>query len=129
MERRARRRPLGGLEVPVRTQADGPVCPTGAALGRLRPLGLLEVALDEGWALGDWQRRNSADTLPHCVEQVRRRGRSGIWSGWLRGSAAGLHEGMPFSDSDVYKVVEAPPGIVSAGLRVWCRSLSRRSAA
>jgi DUF1680 family protein len=90
----------------------GPVCPTPAAIGRLRPLGLGEVVLGEGSALGDWQRRNSSKTLPHCVEQV-------VASGALRnleraggGRADGSrmtasHEGMPFSDSDVYKVLEA----------------------
>ncbi len=43
-------------------------------LPRFRPLGLREVVLGEGCELGDWQRRNSARTLPHCVEQVRTSG-------------------------------------------------------
>jgi len=50
---------------------DGPVSPTGGAIAHFRPLGLREVVLGEGCELGDWQRRNSARTLPHCVEQVR----------------------------------------------------------
>lgn len=86
----------------------GPVSPTGAAQGCLTPLGLREVELAQGSVLGDWQRRNTAKTLPHCVEQV-------VSSGALRNLervAAGRrgydqHEGMPFSDSDVYKVLEA----------------------
>jgi DUF1680 family protein len=67
-----------------------------------------EVVLAEGHELGDWQRRNSAETLPHCIERV-------VASGALRnlervaqgrvGEVA--HEGLHFSDSDVYKTLEA----------------------
>ncbi|MGC8627003.1 MAG: glycoside hydrolase family 127 protein [Acidimicrobiales bacterium] len=86
----------------------GPVWPTSAALGRLWPLGLHEVALDERSALGELQHRNSTKTIPHLVEQV-------VASGALRNLqrvAEGAHdkrphEGMHFSDSDVYKVLEA----------------------
>ena len=87
---------------------DSPVSPTGGAIAHLQPLGLREVVLEEGCELGDWQRRNSARTLPHCVEQVRTSGAvrnlERVAEG--RGQNA-LHEGMHFSDSDVYKVVEA----------------------
>ena len=86
----------------------GPVRPTGAALGRLLPLGLREVVLSEGSPLGEIQRRNSTKTLPHCIEQV-------VASGALRNlqrvaegrQPGSSHEGMHFSDSDVYKVLEA----------------------
>ena len=87
---------------------DSPVSPTGGAIAHFRPLGLHDVVLGDGCELGDWQRRNSARTLPHCVEQVRAAGAvrnlERVAEG--RGSNA-LHEGMHFSDSDVYKVVEA----------------------
>lgn len=93
---------------PISGQGDGPVSLTPSALGRWWPLRAQEVALAEGSTLGDWQVRNSAMTLPHCVEQV-------VAAGALRNlervaqgrRGEGLHEGMPFSDSDVYKVLEA----------------------
>ena len=87
---------------------DSPVSPTVGAIARFWPLGLREVALGAGCELGDWQRRNSVRTLPHCVEQVRAAGAvrnlERVAEG--RGHRA-PHEGMPFSDSDIYKVVEA----------------------
>src|ERR1035438_163035 len=87
---------------------DGPVSPTGGAIAHFRPLGLREVVLGEGCELGDWQRRNSARTLPHCVEQVRISGGVRNLERVAEGRGQnGPHEGMHFSDSDVYKVVEA----------------------
>ena len=86
----------------------GPVWPTRAATGSLHPLDMREVVLAKGHELGDWQRRNSAETLPNCIERV-------VASGAVRnlervaqghgGQAA--HEGLHFSDSDVYKTLEA----------------------
>jgi uncharacterized protein len=92
--------------VPVK--GDGPVHPTSTAISPLRPLGLSEVALSGDCDLGAWQRRNSDKTLPHCVEQV-------LASGALRNlqrvadgqGGVGRHEGMHFSDSDLYKTLEA----------------------
>lgn len=91
-----------------RIVGDGPVRPTSAAMGVLDPFGLGEIVLAEGMELGDWQRRNSAMTLPHCVDKV-------VESGAVRnmqrvaqgGEGEILHEGMHFSDSDVYKTLEA----------------------
>ncbi len=87
---------------------DGPVHPTSTAISTLRPLGLSEVALSGDCDLGAWQQRNSAKTLPHCIEQV-------LASGALRNlqrvaegdGGVGRHEGMHFSDSDLYKTLEA----------------------
>jgi hypothetical protein len=92
----------------IRAAGGGPVCPTGAALGRFRPLSLGDVTLTEGCELGDWQRRNSTMTLPHCIEQVRASGAvrnlERVAEGRVREAP---HEGMHFSDSDIYKVLEA----------------------
>jgi DUF1680 family protein len=86
---------------------EGPVSPTSAAVARLHPLGLSEVVLTGGGALGDWQRRNGAQTLPHCVEQARASGAiSNLENVWKDGPRR-PHAGMHFSDSDVYKVLEA----------------------
>jgi uncharacterized protein len=86
----------------------GPVEPTRAAIANVQPLGVGDVALTQGNALGDWQWRNGAKTLPHCIERV-------VATGALRnlelvaqgrgGEVA--HQGLVFSDSDVYKTLEA----------------------
>ncbi len=86
---------------------DGPVNPTSAAIGRLHPLGLSEVVLTGGGALGDWQGRNGAQTLPHCVEQVRASGAVSNLENVFEDGPRRPHNGMHFSDSDVYKVLEA----------------------
>ncbi len=87
---------------------DGPVCPAPGAKVRLRPLGLGEVKLAEGADLGDWQRRNSSKTLPHCLHQLVRTGALANLE-QVAGGRAGQepHHGLHFSDSDVYKVLEA----------------------
>ena len=81
---------------------------TGEVIGRLAPLALGDVVLAEGHELGDWQRRNSTRTLPHCVDKVVA---SGALANLERVAAGGRgqlpHEGMHFSDSDVYKTLEA----------------------
>ncbi len=86
----------------------GPVQPTPTAIASLQPLGVRDVTLAPGHELGDWQRRNSVRTLPHCIEQV-------VASGTVRnleivalgrgGEVA--HQGLVFSDSDIYKTLEA----------------------
>jgi DUF1680 family protein len=86
---------------------EGPVNPTSAAIARLHPLGLSEVVLTGGGALGDWQRRNRAQTIPHCVEQVRASGAVSNLEDLSEYGAQRPHAGMHFSDSDVYKVLEA----------------------
>ncbi len=86
---------------------EGPVNPTSAAIARLHPLGVSEVVLTGGGALGDWQRRNGARTLPHCVEQVRASGAVSNLEHVYEDGPSRPHAGMHFSDSDVYKVLEA----------------------
>lgn len=87
---------------------DGPVWPTSGAVGRLQPLGLGEVVLAEPSELGHWQVRNSTRTLPHCIQQVRASGALGNLRRVAEGALDGMrHEGMLFSDSDIYKVIEA----------------------
>ena len=84
----------------------GPVRPKRAT--RLRPLGLNEVELAGSGALGDWQHRNRVATLPHCTARVVSSGALGnlerIATGVVQGTP---HVGMVFSDSDVYKTLEA----------------------
>lgn len=87
---------------PVR---DGPVAPSPWVRQALRPVGFDSVTLDAAGLLGSWQRRNADATLPHCVDQLEVGGALPN----LRRPAhdGGPHVGMWFSDSDVYKTLEA----------------------
>src|SRR5271170_1429616 len=98
----------GPTAVSKRASIDGPVWPTSTAWAQLSPLGLGEVTLAEGFQLGDWQRRNSTRTIPHCIARV-------VSSGVVRNlelvaeQRAGEepHHGLHFADSDIYKTLEA----------------------
>ena len=82
---------------------DTPVAPIRS---RLRPLGLAEARITGGF----WGRRqqvNAAATIAHCLEWTERMG----WVGNFRAAAEGLlpgaRRGREFSDSEVYKLMEA----------------------
>src|ERR1051325_9302895 len=81
----------------------GPVDPSR---GALRPLGLHEVRLTDGfWA--ERQRLNATTVLAHCTAWMERAG----WLDNMRGLAAGGPiaggRGREFADSDIYKLLEA----------------------
>ncbi len=76
-------------------------------MGRLSPLGLGEVVLAPGYELGDWQQRNSTKTLPHCVSHVRSSALANLRRVAEGRGADVPHRGWHFSDSDIYKVLEA----------------------
>jgi DUF1680 family protein len=85
------------------TTTIAPVVPTR---GALRPLGLDEVRIASGfWA--DRQEVNRAATLPHIEHWLEREG----WLGNFDRAAAGTlpegRRGREFSDSEVYKYLEA----------------------
>lgn len=82
------------------------VGPTDPSRGALRPLGLDEVRLTDGfWA--ERQRLNASAVLPHATTWMER-------AGWLdnmrvlasNGPAEG-RRGREFSDSEIYKLLEA----------------------
>jgi uncharacterized protein len=85
----------------------GPAWPTAGALGVLRPLDLDAARLDPGGLLGQWQERNAAATLPHCVDQLEHSGALGNLRALRSASAGHTFAGMWFADSDVYKTLEA----------------------
>jgi DUF1680 family protein len=80
--------------------------PVTPSRGRLRPLGVDEVAIIGGfWA--PRQEVNAAATLAHSQEWMERLGSIDNFRRAAEGTIAGHHEGMVFADSDVYKLMEA----------------------
>ncbi len=74
--------------------------------GRLRPLGVAEIEITGGfWA--DRQQVNSTATIEHCHDWMERLG----WVGNFRAATEGRlpedRSGVVFTDSDVYKLMEA----------------------
>lgn len=99
------------LNDPARTASTGAVSPVVPTASRFRPLGLDEVHLTTGfWA--DRQRTNADGTLPHIEHWLER-------EGWLKNfdlaaesgpsgeALARGRRGREFSDSEVYKYLEA----------------------
>src|SRR3954451_3647887 len=80
--------------------------PVSPRTSRLRPLGLSQVHITHGhWA--EFQRRNGRATIPHIEYWLER-------SGWLpnfdaarEGRLPEARRGRAFSDSEVYKLLEA----------------------
>ncbi len=59
-----------------------------------------------GGVLGQWQDRNAASTIPHCIDQLED---SGVMDNFRRllGESDADFRGFIFADSDLYKVLEA----------------------
>jgi DUF1680 family protein len=85
---------------------DGPVSPTASAHGTDRPLPLDAVRLGEAGMLGAWQRRNAEATIAHCIAHLET---GGALPNMRRvtGENTDAFRGFHFSDSDIYKVLEA----------------------
>lgn len=84
----------------------GSVQPTPGALTVRHPLGHDDVTLDpRGW-LGTWQAVNRAATISHCVAKLEQ---TGPLDNLRRktGDYSGPRRGMWFTDSDIYKTLEA----------------------
>jgi uncharacterized protein len=80
-----------------------PVVPSSS---RLRPLGLADVEITEGF----WGRRqevNSEATIGHCHEWMERLGWVGNFQAAAEGRLPEDRNGVVFTDSDVYKLMEA----------------------
>ena len=108
MSHAALRGPLDPLVDPL---ADLLLDPTGGrpvvpATSALRPLGLAEVRLTDGfWA--DRQAVNAANTLAHIDYWLEREGWLGNFRAAATGDLQGVRRGREFSDSEVYKFLEA----------------------
>ncbi|MFT4260523.1 glycoside hydrolase family 127 protein [Microbacterium sp.] len=85
---------------------NGPVAPTASACLADRPLPLDAVRLTAGGMLGAWQHRNRTATLRHCIRQLES---GGALPNMRRasGECDDPFTGFHFSDSDIYKVLEA----------------------
>jgi uncharacterized protein len=81
----------------------GPVVP---ARGPLRPLGMDEVRITGGfWATR--QQVNGEMTLGHAVDWMDRLGWTGNFTAAANGTGSRERKGWEFTDSEVYKIVEA----------------------
>ncbi len=94
-----------------RVGSRSPVDPTGGrpvdpAHGALRPLGLREVTVTDGFWAG-LQRTNATATLEHCERWMERLGWLANFDRVAAGTTGGDRPGWQFSDSEVYKLLEA----------------------
>ncbi|WP_243761127.1 glycoside hydrolase family 127 protein [Streptomyces sp. YIM 98790] len=84
----------------------GPGGPVAPSRGPLRPLGLTEVTLTGGlWA--DLQHTNATATLDHCERWMERVGWLANFDRVAEGTTGPERPGWSFSDSEVYKLLEA----------------------
>ncbi|MEV4364935.1 beta-L-arabinofuranosidase domain-containing protein [Nonomuraea sp. NPDC049625] len=74
--------------------------------GRVRPLGLAQVAITGGF-WGSRQAVNAAATLAHCESWMERLGWLANFDRVAEGTTAPDRPGWSFSDSEVYKLLEA----------------------
>ncbi|MBO1752640.1 glycoside hydrolase family 127 protein [Actinotalea sp. BY-33] len=86
------------------TALDGrPVVPSR---GRLRPLGLAEVSITDGfWA--DLQGLNASSLIEHCETWIERTGWAANFDAAVEGRLPKDRRGREFSDSEIYKLLEA----------------------
>jgi len=78
-----------------------PVAPTA-----LKPLGMKDIRIEGGF-WGDRQQLNGTSIIPHCLHWEQRVGWVNNFSALVRGTLAEERTGREFSDSDVYKLLEA----------------------
>ncbi|HSM45603.1 MAG TPA: beta-L-arabinofuranosidase domain-containing protein [Acidimicrobiia bacterium] len=74
--------------------------------GRVRPLSLSEVKITGGF-WGDRQMVNAASTIAHCHEWMERLDWVGNFRAAVEGRLPDDRKGVVFTDSDVYKLMEA----------------------
>jgi DUF1680 family protein len=88
---------------PAETEVAAPVVPARA---RLRALGLGQISLAGGF-WGDRQEVNSTATLAHIEHWLEREGWLGNFDLVASGADMSQRRGREFSDSEIYKVLEA----------------------
>ncbi|NUP64680.1 MAG: glycoside hydrolase family 127 protein [Nonomuraea sp.] len=85
---------------------EGPPVPVLPTRGPVRPLGLAQVTITGGF-WGGRQAVNAAATLAHCETWMERLGWLANFDRVADGTTAPDRPGWPFSDSEVYKLLEA----------------------
>lgn len=80
--------------------------PVAPRHGTLRPLGIREVTLTDGY-WGRLQQRNADATLPHVEGWLERSGWVANFDAAVEGRLPRDRRGREFSDSEVYKLLEA----------------------
>jgi DUF1680 family protein len=80
--------------------------PVVPASGRLQPLGIDEVEITGGF-WGGRQEVNSSATIEHCHDWMERLGWVGNFRAATEGRLPNDRSGVVFTDSDVYKMMEA----------------------
>lgn len=82
------------------------IAPVRPSQSTLLPLGLDEAAITGGF-WGERQRVNAAATLAHCHHWLERAGWTGNFRHAVTGELPQARQGREFSDSEVYKLLEA----------------------
>jgi hypothetical protein len=88
------------------SKGSGPVAMTTRARAALAPLGHDGVRLEESGLLGGWQRRTLQVTLPYVLDHLEGGEAQGNLARLLGGGDPSF-VGMVFTDSDIYKALEA----------------------
>ncbi|HEY0119103.1 MAG TPA: beta-L-arabinofuranosidase domain-containing protein [Cellulomonas sp.] len=106
--------------------------PLAPSHGHWRPLGLDDVRIGGGF-WGDLQRLNATVMIEHCETWIERVGWAGNFDAAAEGRLPGDRRGREFSDSEVYKLLEAMSWEVArtgdAALEARLRALTARVAA
>lgn len=80
--------------------------PVAPSRGRLRPLGIADVTIEDGfWA--DLQRLNATTMIEHAQSWMERLGWIGNFDAAVEGRLPADRRGREFSDSEIYKLLEA----------------------
>mgnify|MGYP005825854781 CR=1 FL=1 len=74
--------------------------------GKWRPLGLDEVRIEGGF-WGELQHLNATVMIEHCEAWIERMGWAGNFDAAVQGRLPAARRGREFSDSEVYKLLEA----------------------
>ena len=99
--------------------------PVVPSRGRLRPLGFEEVRLTHGfWAR--LQETNTTATLEHCLSWIERAGWLANFDRVAQGTTGPGRPGWSFSDSEVYKLLEALAWEVGRTRNAWAENQFRR---
>lgn len=91
---------------PITTQRNNVAIPFDARSNAWQPLGVNEVALDGGMA-GDLQELNANVMIAHCDSWLEREGWLPNFDAAVAGDLPDKRRGREFSDSEVYKLLEA----------------------